>query len=276
MRKPRSQKRDVCPRKLRESSCLSLRATRLAAAYRLRRSCHRPRGPVALPRSGCPVRRSRHPAALWCGRCLPLRFHSGPSSSKVCATRTSSTVPLGPFAPRGGPVRFAAARRRARGSACKTRPGKFPRTPLSARAKPAAAAIRRRGSLPKANRCSTCKPLIKAAGVRNPRCPLRVHRTCGPSKPVRTGVAPRSAVLRRPRGSAVVFILLRYVLASVERALTTFRARPRSQLHSHTQGALVVTRHRPQHRLYFFPLPHGQGSLRPTFSPASRSACISA
>jgi len=64
MRKARSQKLDVCPRKLRESSCLSLRATRLAAASRLRRSCHRSRGPVALPRSGCPVRRSRHPAAL--------------------------------------------------------------------------------------------------------------------------------------------------------------------------------------------------------------------
>ena len=40
------------------------RASRLAAACRLRRSCRRDRGPVALPRSGCPVRRSRHPAAL--------------------------------------------------------------------------------------------------------------------------------------------------------------------------------------------------------------------
>ena len=35
-RKARSQKPDVCPRKLRESSGLSLRATRLAAACRLR------------------------------------------------------------------------------------------------------------------------------------------------------------------------------------------------------------------------------------------------
>jgi len=42
---------------------LSLPRSRVAAACRLRRSCHRPRGPVALPRSGCPVRRSRHPAA---------------------------------------------------------------------------------------------------------------------------------------------------------------------------------------------------------------------
>jgi len=63
-RKARSQKPDVCPRKLWQSSGLSLRATRLAAACRLRRSCHGPRGPVALPRSGCPVRRSRHPAAF--------------------------------------------------------------------------------------------------------------------------------------------------------------------------------------------------------------------
>ena len=72
----------------------SLPASRLAAACRLRRSCHRRRGPVALTRSGCPVRRSRHPAALWCGRCLPLRLHSESSSSKVCAGRTSSIAPL--------------------------------------------------------------------------------------------------------------------------------------------------------------------------------------
>jgi hypothetical protein len=45
------------------TSRLSLRATRLAAAYRLRRSCHRPRGHVALPRFACPAGRSRHPAA---------------------------------------------------------------------------------------------------------------------------------------------------------------------------------------------------------------------
>jgi len=42
---------------------LSLPACRVAAACRLRRSCLRHRGPVALPRSGWPVRRSRHPAA---------------------------------------------------------------------------------------------------------------------------------------------------------------------------------------------------------------------
>ena len=36
----------------------------LAAACRLRRSCRRDRGPVALRRSGCPVRRSRRPAAF--------------------------------------------------------------------------------------------------------------------------------------------------------------------------------------------------------------------
>jgi len=53
--------------------------------------------------------------------------------------------PPGPFRPPGGgSVGFAAARRRARGSACKTRRGKFPPTPLIARAKPAAAAFRRK------------------------------------------------------------------------------------------------------------------------------------
>ena len=63
-RKARSQKQVVCPRKLREPSCLSLRASRVAAACCLRRSCRRDRGPVTLPRSGCPIRRSQHPAAL--------------------------------------------------------------------------------------------------------------------------------------------------------------------------------------------------------------------
>ena len=38
--------------------------TRLAAACRLRQSCRRNRGPVALPQSGCPVCRRQHPAAL--------------------------------------------------------------------------------------------------------------------------------------------------------------------------------------------------------------------
>jgi len=63
-RKARSQKQVVCPRKLWQTSCLSLHASRLAAACRLRQSGRRVRGPVALPRPGCPVRRSRHPAAL--------------------------------------------------------------------------------------------------------------------------------------------------------------------------------------------------------------------
>ena len=104
-RKARSQKPDVRPRKLRLSSGLSLRATRLAAASRLSRSCHRPRGPVAHPRSGWPARRSRHPAALWAGRCLTLRIHSRSSSSKVCATRTSFIVPPWTLSPPRGRVR---------------------------------------------------------------------------------------------------------------------------------------------------------------------------
>lgn len=61
-RKARSQSR-LRPRKLRVIR-LSLRSSRVAAACRLRRSCRRNRAPVPLPRSGCPVRRSRHPAAL--------------------------------------------------------------------------------------------------------------------------------------------------------------------------------------------------------------------
>ena len=40
------------------------RASRLAAACRLRQSGRRDRGPFTLPRSGCPVCRSRHPAAF--------------------------------------------------------------------------------------------------------------------------------------------------------------------------------------------------------------------
>jgi len=51
---------------LTSSGCtgLSLRRSRPAVACRLRQSCRRDRGPVALPRSGCSVRCSRHPAAL--------------------------------------------------------------------------------------------------------------------------------------------------------------------------------------------------------------------
>ncbi len=79
-RKARSQKQVVCPRKLREPSCFSLRASRLAAACRLRQSCRRDRGPVALPRSGL----SRLPQ---------------PPSRRI--------APLGPFAPQGaGPTLF--------------------------------------------------------------------------------------------------------------------------------------------------------------------------
>jgi hypothetical protein len=208
-RKARSQKPDACPRKLRESSCLSLRATRLAAAYRLRRSCHRPRGPIALPRSGCPVRRSRHPAALQCGRCLPLRIHSMSSSSKVCATRTSFIAPLASTAPRGRTrsllLRHAA---RARRVPAKGRMG-TPHTPFFARE-----ACRRRNPAhtfsPKSNCCPSFRALPKAAGVREPRCPLparsgfatgdaggRVHRTRGLCRLARTGVVPGTAEERR-------------------------------------------------------------------------------
>ena len=51
------------PRELRVI-VTSLPASRLAAACRLRQTSHRDPGPVTLPRSGCPVRRSRHPATF--------------------------------------------------------------------------------------------------------------------------------------------------------------------------------------------------------------------
>jgi len=62
-RKRCSQKPDAI---LTGSGCtgLSLRRSRVAAACRLRRSCRRDRGPVTLPRSGCPVHRSQHPAVV--------------------------------------------------------------------------------------------------------------------------------------------------------------------------------------------------------------------
>ena len=61
-RKARSQK-PVRPRKL-WVTVFSLRASRVAAACRLRQSCRRNRGPVTLSRSGCPACRSQNPAAL--------------------------------------------------------------------------------------------------------------------------------------------------------------------------------------------------------------------
>jgi len=192
---------------------LSLRPRCVAAAYRLRRSCHRPRGPIALPRSGCPVRRSRHPAALQCGRCLPLRIHSRSSSSKVCATRTSFIAPLASTAPRGRTrsllLRHAA---RARRVPAKGRMG-TPHTPFFARE-----ACRRRNPAhtfsPKSNCCPSFRALPKAAGVREPRCPLparsgfatgdaggRVHRTRGLRRLARTGVVPGTAEERRSSGT---------------------------------------------------------------------------
>ena len=152
-RKARSQKPDVCPRKLRQSSGLSLRATRLAAASRLRRSCHRPRGPVALPRSGCPVRRSRHPAALWCGRCLSLRLGSRSSSSKVCATRTSFTAPPWTLSPPRGRVRWFCCGAAARaGERLQNKAGEVSPDPSYCAREACRRRIRRRASFLKSNR----------------------------------------------------------------------------------------------------------------------------
>ena len=52
------------------------RASRLAAACRLRQSGRQDRGPVTLPRSGCPVCRSRHPAAFPCRPQSPPPNHT--------------------------------------------------------------------------------------------------------------------------------------------------------------------------------------------------------
>jgi len=81
------------PRELRVIGT-SLPTSCLAAACRLRRSCHRHRVPVALPRSGCPVRRSRHPAAIaqsllpplpaaFCGRVPRLRRSPRPQKRRA-------------------------------------------------------------------------------------------------------------------------------------------------------------------------------------------------
>ena len=37
-------------------------------------------------------------------------------------------------------------------------------------------------------------------------------------------------------------------------------------------GGALCTQPAPQHFLYFFPLPHGQGSLRPTFGSGRTTA----
>ena len=148
-----------------------------------------------------PLRRSRHPAALWCGRCLALRIHSGSSSSKVCATRTSSTAPLDLSPPGGGSVGFAAARGSRAGERLQNKAGGYPRTPFQ-----------RARSLPPpqspANVISEPRPLFHMQKVRpggrrpEPRRPLparsgfatdaagrRVHRTCGLRRAAHTGVA---------------------------------------------------------------------------------------
>ena len=138
----------------------------------------------------------------------PCVFTPGQAAQRCALRAPRSTAPLGPFAPQGaGPLRFAAARRRARGSACKTRRGKFPPDPSYC----AREACRRRN--PPQSVIAQVQPLfhmptVSQGGRRpEPRCPLRVHRTRGLRRLARTGVAARSAALRRPRGSAVVFFL---------------------------------------------------------------------
>ena len=90
-----------------------------------------------------------------------------PWKSRLGAPRLLPPLDLSP--PRGRVRSFRCGARLARGGApAEEGGGPSPPTPAIARAKPAAAATRRRASLPKSDRCSTCKPSINAAGVQSP------------------------------------------------------------------------------------------------------------
>jgi len=125
----------------------------------------------------------------------------------VCATRTFVlNSPLwGLWSPQGDrPVRFAAARRRARGSACKTRRGKFPPTPPIARAKPAAAAIPAQNVISRSIGIHPVKPSLKAAGVSGAP-PTAAHPSDAHAAQVCFVLgSPRHLAMQRARDSAEV------------------------------------------------------------------------
>jgi len=143
-------------------------------------------------------------------RLLDPTLHFG-SIRAVCATRTSVlNSPLwGLWSPRGGrPVGFAAARRRARGSACKTRREKLPPTPFNC----AREACRRRNPPQKSSPQSTvaARSYGHSQGGRRPEPhrPLRVRRPRGLRRLDRTLGSPRadcSATCQGLRGRRLRF-----------------------------------------------------------------------
>lgn len=109
--------------------CAPLHAVRVSPADALghapcRLRGHSQRG-LLMRRSQCP--RFQTPACH--PVCFPLR-----SSSFAGQLRTRAASPPAPPPSPAGPLLLTRRAARARGSACKRRPGRFPRTPLSARA----------------------------------------------------------------------------------------------------------------------------------------------
>ena len=154
-RKARSQKQVVCPRKLWQPSCLSLRASRLAAACRLRQSGHRDRGP--FPPTTKPASRLPQPPSH--RSCL----------KPVCAyAHLVYSPPFGPIAPRGGagPLLFLGARLARVEAPGKEGGGLCPLGPPISRAKPAAAKSYGSGVRSSSRVCFESSPCPKAAGVR--------------------------------------------------------------------------------------------------------------
>ena len=125
----------------------------------------------------------------------------------MCATRTfvMNSPHWALWSPQGDrPVRFAAARRRARGSACKTRRGKFPPTPPIARAKPAAAAIPAQNVISRSIGIHPVKPSLKAAGVSGAP-PTAAHPSDAHAAQVCFVLgSPRHLAMQRARDSAEV------------------------------------------------------------------------
>ena len=210
-RKTRSQSR-LRPRKLRVIR-LSLRSCRVAAACRLRRSYHRHRGPVSLPRPAVPFvaavipphvpspPQSPPPATprgilRSCSAATPQptlakrraifsnqsarHYQSRPPYPRLLdpayslrinqkGVRFAHVALLPPcvFRPQGRTLGFCCGARLARVVApAKEGWGLHP-MPRFSRAKPAAAAIRRKASPPSSNVYPACKRSLKAAGVQN-------------------------------------------------------------------------------------------------------------
>ena len=125
---------------------------------------------------------------------------STPRLSRLPQPPSRRIVPPWVFGPprRGAdPLLWLRRAARARGSACQRRQGKFPLTPLSARAI-SSAAFPQQALSPSPDRYSVCHACLKE----EPRRPLRAHRTRGLRRLARTGVVrhtPASGVNGSPR-----------------------------------------------------------------------------